>query len=381
MKNQRNQRQNKKGRSEGRARESLERDFNRDVSEIRNGSRKVVSKVCQDYLKALVDTRNAPKVGVPTLQGGMPGRTGVVRYTQQLEVFTGTTGAGFLHVKAAAHSVSASNNAGPYNNTNSLTFTGPTFAGTTIPTHSISTPTGVFQSGWTQSPHRLVVSGPQNDLQWRPVGITITLFPDSSLLAQNGRIVLLEAPGHDLLNENLSDLLLGLESYPEARVIRGTKTGSQEEKYVLNWHPKSGSVHGGALGAEASFSDFNFNDHRGVVPSSSSTPQFDGLMVAFFADAGLQFHCEVTCMYEVKGKIITSVKPRVVDSRGMDLISNIIAAKMLSGYVGKPEHVYESYLAKAWSSAEKTAGFVSKHSQELMNGAGKALDLIGGFVG
>lgn len=368
----------KKGRSEKRTREILDKNLERDFNEIRDGSRKVVSKVCQNYLKAIVDTRNAPKVGVPTLAGGMPGKTAIVRFTNQIEVTVGTGGIGFISVAPVSHRVSTHSNGGPFSDSNIMTSTGPTYSGTTIPSAGASLPVGVFVGGWVQSPYKL--GGVQTDLQYRLVGLTMSIFPDSSFMDQNGRIAILEAPGHQPLNFVVSQPLSTLESYPGVRVVRGTQTGAQSEKINLNWHPMSGASTAATSAGGENFNDFDFVDHRLVPAAGSITPVMDGLMIACFGKAGTQFHVELTGMYEMRGKSIPGVKPRLVDSRGMDLISNVIASKLISGYVGKPEHVYESYLAKAWGAAKSSASWVSTHNKELMEGAGRALDMIGGFA-
>lgn len=364
----------------GKAERVMERDFSRDVAEIRDGSRKELSRTCQNYLKAIVDTRNAPKVGVPTLAGGMPGRTAVERYTQQLEVSIGTNGVGWIHVGVSSHAGNDHDNAGPYSNANVFTYTGSTYTGTTYPLDGSSTLAGVTNLGWSQSPHSIQPNN-RGELQYRPVGATITVFPESSFLDQNGRIALLEAPGHVAINGLVSIPITTVESYPEARVIRGTQSGAQSEKVVLNWHPTSGSL--GPIPADnhgSNFNDYDFVDHRNESPTSAQVPEFKDMFIAFFGAPSTQFHVEVTGMYEMRGLNIPDLRPRVVDSRGMDLVANVLAAKMISGYVGKPEHVYESYLAKAWTTAKKTAGWLSKHEQELINGAGKALEIAGGFI-
>jgi hypothetical protein len=85
-------------------------------------------------------------------------------------------------------------------------------------------------------------------------------------------------------------------------------------------------------------------------------------------------------MYEVKGIQVPNLKPRLVDSRGMDLIQNTLACKMVDGYVGKPEHVYESYLAHAWTMAKKAGGWLKEHEKSLAEGAAKAVSTIAGFI-
>ncbi len=359
------------------AKKHLEKSLERDLREIRDGSRKEVSSVCQRYLKAIVDTRNAPKVGVPTNIGGHPGQTAIQRFTQQLEVVTGSGSLGFCAVQPSYTRGLVSGQSGPWQSGNQMWYSNATsFAGATpLPLPLNTPPLGTAIAGWSQSPYRRSATTQSSDLMWRIVGCTITVTPTSSFSDQNGRIVLLEAPSHVPLNDTggAGFDLAAAESFPTARVLRAVQTGAQSEKIVLNWHPKSSAF-------SNTRNDFDFNYIEPGQPSATQTPGLNGLMVVFHAKSGTAFHCEVTCMYEMKGKMVPGVKPRLTDSRGMDLIQNTLARKLISGYVGKPEHVYESYLSQAWTMARKTGRWIKEHERELMDGAGKALGTIAGFI-
>jgi len=358
-----------------RTKKVIQDSFQKDFEEIKRGSRSELSSVAKDYLKAIVDTRSAPKVGVPTNIGGFPGRTGVERYTQQLEVSTGTNGFGYVTVNLSDVDISLGlDAAGPFNDRTQIEYTMASYAGTAIHQEAASVAAGVQQAGWAQSKHFCTTST-QSGLQWRVVGCTMKVFPDSSFMDQNGRIILLEPPSHLPVNRSSSFTSSSLESAPTSRVVRATQTGSQKEAIVINWHPK------GSRGYESTgHDDFAFYS---TYPNTNQPAKVLGakdLIMGFVCEAGTQFHVEITAMYELKGTYITNLKPRLVDSRGMDLIQNVFSSKMVAGYVGVPEQIYESYMYKIWEGAKKFGGFLSKHESEIVSGIGTGLKAIGGFM-
>lgn len=351
---------------------AIDQSLERDVRAIREGSRREISPICQRYLKALVDTRSAPKVGVPTNIGGHPGRTAIVRYTQQIETTTAGSGIAAVSIAPLGNETTTSRT-GPFLNTSPIVFTDATFTGTTLPAEGGAFSTGVQRTGWTQSTYD-VSSMNGSKLLYRLVGCTLTVFPDGSFSTQNGRIVLCEAPSHASLNDSVPLDLTTVQSFPQSRVIRAVQTGAQSEKIVLNWHPKSGSAAG------RFYNDFDFRSAAVGSTPPSVMPPVNGLLLVMQGNAATSFHIEVTAMYEVKGTAVPNLKPRLVDSRGMDLIQNSLACKLVDGYVGKPEHVYESYLSHAWTMAKKATSWIRENEKQLIDGAAKAVSTIAGFI-
>lgn len=347
-----------------------------EYENIMNGSRKEISTVCQKYLKALVDTRAAPKTGIPTLIGGYPGRTGIVRFTEQIEVSTGATSFGFLGLHLA-NADSSGRVAGPFRDTNNFVFSNAAWGPpATIPRAGSVLPTGLNLSGWSQS-KRLAADGTGANLakyfQYRLVGCTVKVFPESSFATQNGRIALLEPPGHEAVNGNGVDFSANdLESSPTAHVIRGVQTGDQAEQIVLNWHPRS------SKDSTVSYSeqDFEFSGLGSVPSIPSQVPVISDGIIGFYATPGTMFHIEISGMYEVRGLSVTDLQPRLTDSRGMDLVLNTLAHKMISGYVGRPERVYEGYLHQTWKAAQELYGNVKSATGAVSD----VLTTIAGFL-
>lgn len=345
----------------------------KEYENIRDGSRKEVSIVCQKYLKALVDTRAAPKVGVPSLIGGYPGRTGIVRYVEQFEASIGMLGMGYIALNYAA-TRSAGRLGGPFNNTNNIEYTDGSFNSNSLPQAGIILPGGVNHLPWSQSKFDTTALGlqPASSLQYRLVGATVTIFPTSSVLTQNGRIVLVEPPGHVALNAGGAINAGPVESLPTAHVIRGVQPSNGNNKVVLNWHPRDTSTFNGFESDDFSFKD---TGDAGLTPTPTVIFGNDGVILLLGAVA-TNFHVEVCGMYELRGKLVSDLAPRLTDSRGMDLVMNTLSHKLISGYVGKPERVYEGYLHRAWKSAKELAGSAYRNRGAISG----ALESLAGFT-
>lgn len=135
------------GISRKKATKAMDENLARDLKSIEKGARDELSSVAQDYLRAIVDTRNAKKTGVPTLLGGDPGETGVDSFTQKIRVSTGTQGYGFLAVNVMDWA-SSQNTGGPFQDGRVFTYTGNTFTGDAIPQYGSSLGLGTEVRGW-----------------------------------------------------------------------------------------------------------------------------------------------------------------------------------------------------------------------------------------
>jgi hypothetical protein len=357
------------------AKKAIDRSIERDVDAIRKGARDELSPVARDYLNALVDPRNAALCGVPTSNGGYPGATQVIRMTDTFEAATGSAGWGFVSFRPASLGLAVNQVSGPFANTQNVLYTDSGYTAATLPVVGATYPAGLNPGGWPTSTNTLpgfILD--DADYGYRCVGASVEVFPESSFADQNGTIGLLEVPGHAPINVVSGKTLNTILGFAQTRLVRGTQTGAQSEKIVLNWHPRSHSEFDSAQ------NDFNFVfPGTGVTPTGVVGP-IDELLVMFKCAASTQFRVRITAMYEVIGAKAMGRKPRLIDTRGMDLIMNAIASKTVSGYVGRPHHVYEGYLAAAWHTAKKLGGWVKAHERELANGAGRALRTIAGMI-
>jgi hypothetical protein len=180
---------------------------------------------------------------------------------------------------------------------------------------------------------------------------------------------MLEWPGH--VEATATTTLAEFESNKRTRTIRSASTkDGRSEKIILNFHPRVSLATGAAQ-----IDDYQFID---VVSRSASVSAFAGPLTFMFSGTpGSQFHYDISFLYEVRGRLVLSTKARLVDSRGMDLVSNMISAKQMSGFLGNPVHVTHSYLGMAWEMGKKLWGSVKT---PVKKAALEALKDVAGFL-
>lgn len=359
----------------------LDAELVEEVRKIREGSRKVLSPTAERYLRCLVNPEAKPSA-VPTLVGGYGGRSRVDRYFAKGTFVCGTGNVGFISISPAPYgdpSSGAVRDTSPISNNTTTGYIGMatnnsyTLAG--FPQEGAAIAAGLDLVKLANSPWGLrAATDAYGNMQYRCVSCIIEVFPESSFSTQNGELTLLEAPGHvGVFNTSTTSPYSQVSDHPNSRTIRGTQTGSQSEKIVLNWHPR-------AYAAGSNITDFVYCAPAAVVTTGIN--RLGVLTVAASAAAGTIFHYKVTVVYELRGRDVSGMKRHPVDSRGMDLVHNIIASKELSGYVGNPTHVEESYLHQAWTWAKhwaRTEGV--KAGKQLLNGAAHAgMRALGGFL-
>lgn len=364
--------------------------FQADLGSIRDGARSSLSTVAHDYLNQLVDCSSGKAVGAPTLIGGAPGRTQVTRQKGEFDVQIGVTGNGFFAVNLAQTGVAGIAATGPFNDTPNFMYTNSNYNDILIPETGTLLPTGVVAQGFVGSPWSLrevasTIHEQRSYLNWRPVAAMIKVTNIAAVLSQNGLLVAWSPPNNQPVNKNggVSLDITKVESFKTARVVRAQNDGDLKDHLVLNWHPHA-YANAGFPGTK---NDFNFIASS-LTPGSTGpwlnnmVDVKDGLLV-FRGTPGQTFHVSVSVVYELKGTAARSVKPRLVDSRGMDLVFNTIAAKSLSGYVGDPRHVADGYLAKAWELSKKllpkALGYVKEHEDQIMKGTGRFLKGLAGL--
>jgi hypothetical protein len=161
--------------------------------------------------------------------------------------------------------------------------------------------------------------------------MSVSIQPTGSALGQDGSIVLLEAPNHlTLVGEDYETLA----SYKNAREMSAIKFSRQDEKIVLNWHPR---------GRTDGSNPFEFR-YSTTANTSPYTPS-NGIVAAIGVKAtkDLTFLCEFYAIYECRGYFVSNPSATFVDSREMDLAMNVFRQKKLSGWIGREHHVVEAY--------------------------------------
>jgi hypothetical protein len=179
--------------------------------------------------------------------------------------------------------------------------------------------------------------------------MSLEIFPDSNLLAQDGRIVMLEFPAHHGQSGNS---FADLSSYPAARIIRGIETSDSRVKTTLNLHPRSGFT--GSTGSSNNLGrDTGAFQFRKYNSASTATFVNCAAVICIAGAAGNKIACELNAIYECRGRAVKDAKPRLVDSRGMDLALNAFRMKRLSGWVAIPHHAKQGYLGHVFHAIVK----------------------------
>ena len=363
------------------AKKALDKDLDRDIRSIRDGNRRELSTVAQRYLRALVDPATAPRSGVPTLIGGNPGRTSIENTKMEGKMVVGTNGWGYLSIPNPEVKLnnSALANFGPFISDVAMDVTTAAYTGVGPIQTALGRPAGLAAHAWS-SPFSSSIGYKDGKLMYRCVGMSVEIFPESSFVDQNGSLVLYEVEQHSDLTYTAAVTVENIQGYENSRVIRATQTGSQKEKIMLNWHPRALIQDGSATSTtqlESTQNDFFFIQPVAGWNATLQVPT-SGLFVGAEAKPGTEFHYVVSAMWEVRGNLVRGKKHRLTDSRGMDLVCNMINRKVQSGYVGQPNHAYESYLHVAASAGRKLAGRAGKWA--LSTAADYALKAIAGFI-
>lgn len=360
---------------------SLDHEIQEEFRAIRDGSRKVMSKTCQKYLAALVSPRTSPKVGVPTLLGGSIGKTKIVTTKAVGKFECGAGGWGFVKLSnpglSTVNATLPVKTVGPFGGVGGPpcgSFSTSAWGGSSLAQSDSGVVAGITEFVWISN---YTTANSRAGFQYRLVGMSIEVFPESSFSTQNGALALYEFSGHLDATRDATLLLSTIEGFESTRNIRATQTGSLTEKIVINWHPRcsaSDSNHAGFPVIETK-NDFAFTNGTAVGYQATQLPS-DGLIVIAEGAPNTQFHYTCSAIWELRGSAVDGKKPRLVDSRGMDLVMNTIAAKRQDGYVGRPEAVKESYMGHALHVANQ----LGITRQGVASAALGAIKTIGGFI-
>lgn len=221
-----------------------EEEIRRDMESVRRGHN--LSTIATEFLTQLVNPTKGKCVGIPTLIGGMPGRTNVFRLKQELRVVAGTNGYGFLALNYAMNGVGMTPT-GPFSDTPVFCYTtaayGTTTAtGTVLKRRGIAVPAGCILAGWNLARYKFddYTGDPDamNSLQYRVSAAAAEVTNVTAVLEQNGTIVMWEPPNHGIVNATSDISLDTVMSEFTSRVISAQNGSNRNDKVVLNYHHK-----------------------------------------------------------------------------------------------------------------------------------------------
>jgi len=345
---------------QNRTKKALDRSFERDFKEIRDGSRDRMSTPAREYMEAVIDPKRSKSTGIPTLMGGEPGWTATTTFTTSFDVKVGTAGYGFLAI--------GDRKAGFYNNRAIATYSSNSSTFTTSEAALTSATAGVSSVLFSRSPYTTL-----DNVAYRLVGLSVEFTPDTAVLDQNGKIIIYEFPSHNGTATETQYNVLATRL--RKRIIRNVIPGDARVKYSLNLHPRyevvGTSGHYLTPGESPPFSFLQFTD--------TSVTGFASIagVIAISATEGTSLNCEINAMYEYRGDSVLNTKPRLTDSRGMDLALNTFRMKKLSGWVGVPHDVASGYWAHLWDVFKQEGqSVVLKAIPKIVQGSVHALKSV-----
>lgn len=220
--------------------------------------------------------------------------------------------------------------------------------------------------------------------------------PIGSATTQNGRIFLLEVPGHPgngVGTLSFQDVM----DHPRTRVIDAVQLGTPGFQNVLNWHPQSLAFQ--------SASGHETDDNSFAAPGSLAVPTSftnSELIVVVTGDATTKYEFEVYASFACRGRLTQPTVPMYTDPLGWAAYMNAVSDKRVSGWVGsaslassiykgfasksiraqQPKAVQELEKARARLDEEKArkSGQVHKTWYESMKDLAPVAKELGGFL-
>jgi len=301
---------------------TVDRELEKDYKDILETPYQEMSGLGRRYLDCVIDPKRASPARIPTLMGGDPGLTSLIKTKIETTVTIGTSGFGYILLGSPSYN-------GFYSDRSAICYTGASFAGTTV---SAGAATGVNFAAFP-TPYTAASATQQYD--YRLVGMSVEVFPTSSVTNQNGSIGMLEPASRSSLGGSNADQL---GSWTRARYVRGTQIGDPSVKVVLNIHPQEQVILNAPTSTLSPFEFINFSGGAAVLDANGQAG-----IVWFEGIAGTNFKFEVYATYEFRGKGAPNPKVGLTNERDMNLALNTFRFKSLSGWVGHPMDAHRGY--------------------------------------
>lgn len=346
--------------------EALDLDVGEMARAVRDIARDKLSPVAHAYMRCVVDPKTAKPARIPTLIGGDPGLTSVMKLRVESTVICGTQNFGFIYLGDPC-------SAGFYNDRVLGTYSNSATAFIQSTIRENSAEAGVGPLLYHKSPYS--TQDAPNLKQYRLVGQSVEIFPVSSALNQNGTIAMLEPASHEVMASSTFDTVASLN---RTRLVRGTTWGSPKESVVLNTHPVAVEI----LGDVRTINPFNFQWSQTPNALSLTGTYGSSAVIVINAAAGTSFRFVVTGVYEFRGRGIPNPRAGITDSRGMNLVLNAYRAKQVSGWIGQSDHVEAGYLSRVFKFLRKLDPLETyKKSKNFLIKADRVVGSMGALAG
>jgi len=323
-----------------------------DYKEILEHPYNSLTSVGKRYLDCVIDPKRSQPSRIPTIIGGDPGQTSVIKTKVEGQVSIGTLGFGYILLGSPAYN-------GFYSDRAVMCHTDGTYASASV---STGVATGlVFDFPPTPYP----AAGAVNQYDYRLVAQSLEVFPTSSVTNQNGYIGMLEPASRTNLGGQ-SDI--SLAAWQRSRLLRGTQLGDPEIKIVLNIHPIQQVLPGNPTSELSPFSFSNQTSTANVLDANGQVG-----IIWFQGTVGTTYRFEMYAVYEFRGKGAPNPKVSLTNERDMNLALNTFRYKTLSGWVGKPMDAHRGYrevlmeVLRKVKDDPRAKSFVSRIPSYLLN--------------
>lgn len=306
------------------------------ASHISNDAENFLSKDMVKYIEHAVDPKHAPVALRPAPATQYIGLCQKLPLLFRGEFSTGTNGFGYV-------SVSPANCAGCSDRLIALS-TNATYTGSSASPISIGGAAGISIHYPSKSPFTgaSLVANDGEQFQSMVNACGVYVKPVGSATTQNGRMFLLEVPGHP--GNGVGNLTLDeIMSHPRTRVISAIQLGSPGFQNVLNWHPQVLST-ATVVG--------NDNSFRAPQAAATTIAQSELIIVAT-GDALTKYEFEIYASYACRGSFTQPTSPMYSDPLGWAAYSNAVSDKRISGWVGTSSMASSIYKGFASRSIRK----------------------------
>lgn len=302
------------------------------ANHLSNNAENYLTKEMIGYIEHATDPKNNPVALRPAPSSQYAGLCQKLGVWCRGEVSVGTQGHGFMVV-------SPTNCAGLADCTMAL-YTGPsnTYGGVSaMPTSTVGH-VGVY--GQNVAGSNYFGSSLTGNIGQRYLSMVnacgVYIKPIGSATTQNGKIHLLEVPGHGQPGPGSVNTLSLAEvmQHQRTRVVDAVQMGTPGFQNVLNWHPQSGE---------------GVNDNDFMAPNAISDSVTSELYIVITGDAGTKYEFEIYASYAVRGVGVSATTPMYTDPLGWAAYCNAISDKRLSGWIGSAgvaTSIYKAFTAR-----------------------------------
>lgn len=309
---------------------SLSRDhFSDQFSTVLEGARNQLSKPAHSYLESMTTPETAPAARIPTLMGGVSGRTGTCKTQCKFIMTLGDAGFGFV-------AMDDPNNIGPVTDRVVATYSeNGLFNSNVVPVPASWVSPAYWTNGITEA-----LNLDLDDLSWRCSGYKAVMKPIDSIagsLAQSGRVVGIQEPsGDDMSNSTFNNISTRMSALTGSGI---NINSSDKETLQLTWKPKMK-----VEGTDGAADPFRFHHFDTAIATYIAPP----MVLAASGVKNQKFEIKIFANWELLGRLVQNKKSVPADSRGMDLVLFALNERLSSAHFSSSRELYHQSLSHVY---------------------------------